>query len=330
MDNISETKSISFCFNAHFYDQLDNAVVLVSSDGNLQYYNELSAHYFQLNPSQINQFNFLKEVISLSTLQNKIYDLKFHYNATRFNFIASAQPIMHNDEQCWLLLLKQNNVSLDHLNQLDYMLMHDLKAPLRSLKGYCDMLKSMLSKNNYEHFERIINTIDKNANTMEELLNELHQYTLLHSHNINLEEVDLGEIFQERFSYFQKKYDRQLQLVIEETPPIQADRHLMINLIHHLLSNAFKATMNNEKGVIKVYTTVNNDKITYFVEDNGIGFNMQQKEKLFMLYQKLHTKKVFPGLGVGLPRVLKIMDLHHGMIDAESEVGVFSKFWFRI
>ncbi len=123
---------------------------------------------------------------------------------------------------------------------------------------------------------------------------------------------------------------RQVAIVIGELPPCQADPVLLTQVWVNLLSNAWKFTSNCGNARIEIGSSHDENETVYFVKDNGVGFDMEQADRLFGVFQRLHAEEDYPGTGVGLAIVERIVRRHGGRVWAEGQVGQGASFYFTL
>ncbi|MBL0124562.1 MAG: GHKL domain-containing protein [Betaproteobacteria bacterium] len=121
-----------------------------------------------------------------------------------------------------------------------------------------------------------------------------------------------------------------LQFEIEHIPPSRGDRTMMRQVFVNLLSNAIKYSRTKEKPIIKVGNSSTRDETIYFVKDNGVGFDMQRADKMFAVFQRLHSATEFEGVGIGLAFVKRIVTRHGGRVWAEGKVNEGATFYFAL
>jgi len=123
---------------------------------------------------------------------------------------------------------------------------------------------------------------------------------------------------------------RKVKFIIPEKITVLGDPNLLKIVLENLLYNAWKFTSKEEESIIEIGTIVKDSKLTYFIKDNGIGFDMQYAGKLFTAFQRLHSEKDYPGTGVGLTTVQRIIHRHNGEIYVESELNKGTTFYFTL
>ncbi len=191
-----------------------------------------------------------------------------------------------------------------------YIVSHDLRGPLRALNGYSQILIEDQSDKLSEQSVKMLNRIRSNVGKLESQLDDLLELSRVNRSEIKLEKVDLEKVVRQVLKSAAKKYE----LEITVTGPVYADKQLMQQLIRQLLSNALKFAKTDE--LLKIH--VGEKDNSFFIRDNGIGFEMQYAAKLFDVFSKLHPSSEFEGNGIGLAIARSIVNKHNGEISIES------------
>jgi PAS domain S-box-containing protein len=218
------------------------------------------------------------------------------------------------------------------LESFSYSVSHDLRAPLRAVDGFSSMLQSeygeQLSGNGLVLLERV----RSNARRMGALIDDLLKFSRLGRQPLNTRLVDPSEIVQTALEMLKNEYeDRPVEFQIHELPACHGDPSLLTQVWTNLLSNALKYSQKRPDARIEVGCLKNETgENVYFVKDNGVGFDMRYSDKLFGVFQRLHSENEFKGTGVGLALVHRIVTRHGGRIWAESEPGKGSTFYFTV
>jgi len=217
------------------------------------------------------------------------------------------------------------------LESFSYSVSHDLKAPLRAVIGFSQILNEDFAPQLTSESKRYISLIIENAENMGTLINDLLEFSRmgraeLHKTQVNL--YLLGERVKSELMTGIK--DRDLTIDIKDMPEVNADEKLIYHVILNLLSNAVKYTGKVEKAVVEFGCTSKNNEDIFYVKDNGIGFDMKYSEKIFDVFQRLHSVEEFPGTGIGLSIVKRIINKHEGKIWVESEKNKGTTFFFTI
>ncbi|HUJ32377.1 MAG TPA: PAS domain S-box protein [Candidatus Acidoferrum sp.] len=217
------------------------------------------------------------------------------------------------------------------LETFSYSVSHDLRAPLRHIDGFARILKeehaAELSPEAQNHLERILHAVSHMAQLIDDLLNLAH----IGRRGIVRERVKLDRVVQEAIAELPSGTNgRSVDWRIRPLPEADCDPGLMKVVFSNLLLNAVKFSRNQPDARIEVGTLPNAGSLTFFVRDNGVGFNPQCADKLFGVFQRLHTEREFEGTGVGLATVQRIVHRHGGEIWAESKPGEGATFFFTL
>lgn len=217
------------------------------------------------------------------------------------------------------------------LEAFSYSVSHDLRAPLRAIDGFVKVLATEYASKLDDEGKRIVGIIDKNTIQMGKLIDDLLSFSRLGRKEIKKEYVDMGPMVK-KLCDEQKALTptRDATCTIGELPEARADEDMIRVVWTNLLSNAFKYTGKKEKTVIEIGGKAEGDTVTYFVKDNGVGFDMKYVEKLFGVFQRLHSEEEFAGTGIGLANVKRIIERHGGKAWAEGEVDKGATFYFTL
>jgi PAS domain S-box-containing protein len=218
------------------------------------------------------------------------------------------------------------------LEAFSYSISHDLRAPLRSLDGFSQVLLEDYANQLDEQGKDYLQRIRKASQHMAELIDALFMLSRLTRKEMHYETVDLSTLAQATLAELrQTQPKRQIEVVIEEGLVVKGDPELLRVVMGNLLANAWKYTSRKPEPRIEVGALRQEDgKRTYFVRDNGAGFDMAFADKLFKAFQRLHTPNEFPGLGIGLATVQRTINRHGGRIWAEGKVGEGASFYFTL
>jgi len=233
-------------------------------------------------------------------------------------------------------LIHEQNLELEQLNKelesFCYSVSHDLKAPLRSISGYSTVLsedcKDQLDDNAKEYLGKIVSSAGRMATLIDSLL-DLSRISL---RTIKKKKVNLSEIVHEISGHLEERNPgRKLKFIIAENIFAQCDSNFISIALQNLLDNAVKYTKGREESVIEFGVDRKSEtEHIYFVRDNGVGYDEQYAAKLFKAFQRLHSPDEFPGTGVGLATVYRIITKHGGKIWSESVLGEGAVFYFTL
>ena len=218
------------------------------------------------------------------------------------------------------------------LENFAYSVSHDLHAPLRAIIGYSNILKEEYSNKLNEDGSDIIDVISRNASKMSRLINDILEFSRLGRKEIKKQKIDMNVLFNDVYNELILNIDsKNINFNIEnDLPIIQGDYSMIEILVTNLLSNAIKFSLNTQKPKITIKSKVETGFYRVSIADNGVGFNPKYKDKLFDVFQRLHSEKEFPGTGAGLSIAQRIVQKHGGKIWAQSQLGKGATFHFTI
>jgi len=217
------------------------------------------------------------------------------------------------------------------LEAFSYSVSHDLRAPLRHIGGFVDLL----SKNNSSQLDetglRYLNTISESTREMGNLIDALLTFSRFSRAELQRTKINSKNMVTRLFKSLSDDYNgRNIEFNISELPDAMGDENLINQVWVNLISNALKYSRNKEKTIIDIGGKIENDKTIYFIKDNGAGFDMKYADKLFGVFQRLHKARDFEGIGIGLANVNRIITRHGGKCWAEGEVGNGATFFFNV
>ncbi len=223
--------------------------------------------------------------------------------------------------------LKQKNIELE---QFAYVASHDLQEPLRTVSGFVELLKRHYKEETNENVIKYINYITDASDRMRRLVQDLLDYSRLGRERI-LEPIDCNSLVQEVLSDLTMAIQESKAVIkIDALPLISGYCTEMKLLFQNLLSNSLKFRKPDEPPVINISVTTREDCWQFSVADNGIGIDEKYWERIFVIFQRLHTKNEYEGTGIGLAHCKKITELHNGKIWVDSKRGDGATFYFTI
>ncbi|MFW5821161.1 MAG: transporter substrate-binding domain-containing protein [Bacteroidota bacterium] len=222
-------------------------------------------------------------------------------------------------------------LSNKELEAFSYSVSHDLRAPLRAINGFASFLSEDYSDKIDEEGKRYINTIRQNTAKMDQLISDMLNLSRITRAMINPGLVDMSEvawsIYHETASEEEKKV---FNLTIDKMRPAECDLSLIKQVWQNLIDNALKYSSKSEEKRILIGSESDTQEIVYYIKDSGAGFNEKYKDKLFGVFQRLHTENEFQGTGVGLAIVQRIVHRHGGKVWAESKINEGATFYFSL
>jgi PAS domain S-box-containing protein len=217
------------------------------------------------------------------------------------------------------------------LEAFSYSVSHDLRAPLRAVDGYSQVVLEDYGPQLPKEAQRYLETIRRGAQSMGILIDNLLTFSRLSRTPLQKQEVNTGLMVRSVLEgLLAERAGRQIEIRIADLPACQADPALLSQAWINLLSNALKYTRHRQPGVIDIGCKFEQGENIYYVRDNGAGFDMQYGHKLFGVFQRLHGKDEFEGTGVGLAIVQRIIHRHGGRVWAEAAVDRGATFYFTL
>jgi PAS domain S-box-containing protein len=217
------------------------------------------------------------------------------------------------------------------LEAFSYSVSHDLRAPLRAIDGYTNILLEEYTNNLDNEGRRICGVISSETKRMGQLIDDLLSFSRLSRSEFNISMVNMNELVNLVIEELSTVYNMsKIDLCIDDLPEVKGDLNLLRQVWTNLISNAFKFSAKKERPIIKIKGNIEKNRIVYSIEDNGAGFDMQYSEKLFGVFQRLHSSKEFDGTGVGLAIVQRIIHRHGGDIRVDAEPGKGAEFIFTL
>ncbi|AYB29215.1 sensor histidine kinase [Chryseolinea soli] len=216
------------------------------------------------------------------------------------------------------------------LEAFSYSVSHDLRAPLRSILGYSDILREDNFDQLNESGKQILNTVQQNARKMNTLIEDLLQFSKLGKKPLEKSQVNNQKLVRHIIEEMDPALTAKASISVSEMYPIEADISLLKQVWINLIGNAIKYSSKKEHPVIEIGSYKSGNEITFVVKDNGAGFDTRYADKLFGAFQRLHKYAEFPGTGVGLALVQRIINRHGGRVWAEGKVNEGAAFYFTL
>ncbi|MBO6623132.1 MAG: PAS domain-containing protein [Balneola sp.] len=202
------------------------------------------------------------------------------------------------------------------LESFSYSISHDLRAPLRSINGFSDILMEDYAEQLDDEGKRLMGIVKESAVTMGQLIDDILEFSRLGKKKIQKSEIDMTKLFESVCEAEADSYsDKQVDLKIDDLPNAMGDVALIKQVVVNLVSNAFKYSSKKDTIVINIgFDQSEENEAAYFIKDNGTGFKMEYHDKLFGVFNRLHSNNEYEGTGVGLAIVKRIINKHEGRI----------------
>jgi len=224
--------------------------------------------------------------------------------------------------------LEQANKELEAFS---YSVSHDLRAPLRGIDGFSQILldeyQDMVDEQGKNYLRRVRFATQRMAQLIDDMLN----LSRVSRAEINMKQVDLSEIaISIANELHENQPEREVEFIIQQGIKVKGDSHLLRIVLVNLIRNSWKFTSKHAKARIEFGIQTQNDRSVYFIRDDGAGFDMNYAQKLFGAFQRLHSIDEFPGTGIGLATVQRVIHRHGGNVWAEGEVEKGATIYFTI
>jgi PAS domain S-box-containing protein len=237
--------------------------------------------------------------------------------------------------------IKQLNMNLERniaqlqltnkeLESFSYSVSHDLRAPLRSINGYAQMIQDDHAQSFNEEAKRMFNVIRKNAKKMGTLIDDLLAFSRMGRKEITRVLIDFNKLVEPIIADLMQTAPANTKIVVHPLPGTEGDPALLSQVYINLISNAIKYSAKKETPAIELGAEEREEEFVYYVKDNGAGFDIQYAHKLFGVFQRLHSNEEFEGTGVGLAIVQRIIVKHGGKVWAEGKIDEGATFYFSL
>ncbi|AFZ48339.1 integral membrane sensor signal transduction histidine kinase [Cyanobacterium stanieri PCC 7202] len=230
-----------------------------------------------------------------------------------------------------LIKLNQNlKRSNEELEQFAYVASHDLQEPLRTITSFTEILAEEYNDSFDNTAKEYLKYISSSSQKMKKLIQDLLRLSKVSHKSQKLEQVNLNEIVKEAIDFVSPSiHQRKINISCQVLPHIQGDKVQLTHLWLNLISNALKF---NNNGLIEIKIGVENhdNNWLFYITDNGIGIDPEYQEKIFAIFQRLHSQHQYEGTGIGLALCQRVVSYHGGKIWVESELGKGSTFYFTM
>ena len=231
-------------------------------------------------------------------------------------------------------VIERTHELIDANNELEsfaYSVSHDLRAPLRHIFGFSELLQKEIVENLKETGKKYLKNIIESTKKMSVLIDDLLSFSRMGRTNLNLTKINLNKLIDEIIKLLENETkNRIVKFNIEKLPKIDGDLSMLRQVFVNLISNAIKYTQNKKNTLIEIGYKQDNENYIIYIKDNGIGFNSKYKDKLFGVFQRLHSDREYEGTGIGLAIVKRIISRHNGKVWAEGKMNKGATFYLSL
>ncbi len=207
----------------------------------------------------------------------------------------------------------------EELQQLVYSVSHDLRAPVRHIEGYADLVREEDATNLSEEGKHRLDRVISSAHRLGSMIDALLAYSRTRNASVNKSYIEVETLLANMLQTFKDSNPKQkISWTLGDLPGCYADRRMFTQIWENLISNAIKYSSKKESTLIEIDAESREEEIIYQIRDHGCGFNQDYSDKLFAVFQRLHTQRQYPGHGIGLANVARMVKLHAGKVWAES------------
>ncbi len=216
------------------------------------------------------------------------------------------------------------------LEAFTYSISHDLRAPLRIINGFTSMLAADFSEDLGGEAKRLMGLITDNVRNMGLMIEALTSYTHVGNWEMIIQCTDMDSIVKNTILEQSAISPVHVSFVTGELLPVVGDSMLLRNLWRNLVSNAIKFSAKIADPLVEIGCETSENEVTYYIKDNGVGFDMQYSQKLFTIFHRLHKKTEYEGIGAGLAIAQKIVLKHGGRLWADAHEHSGATFYFSL
>jgi len=266
--------------------------------------------------------------------KDEIGQLSQAFDEMTLNLKTSKEKIEKYSEHLEELVKQRTNelqIANKELEAFAYSVSHDLRAPLRHIYGFSELLGKRISNTLDKKSLKQLHNITDAAEKMGTLIDDLLAFSRIGRTEMHKTMFDLEQIIKKVKEEMEPEIKgRKIIWKIGRFPKVYGDPSLLQQVLINLVSNSVKFTSKRKEAKIEIGSQIKEKEYIFYVRDNGVGFDMQYKEKLFNVFQRLHTKEEFEGTGIGLANVHRIISRHGGRVWAESTLGEGAAFYFTL
>lgn len=291
----------------------------------LEHYDSLLDKYFDVHTWKIKENQVAVMFIDITERKKAEEELKSYRDELELK--------VHDRTAELNVLIGELKRSNEELQQFAYIVSHDLQEPLRTIASFTQLMerryKEQLNSDADEFMDYIVEAVKR----MQQLINDLLEFSRVTSNEREFKPVDVNEVLNTVLSNLKISIDENnVEIIYDNLPTLMADSSQLIQLFQNIIGNDIKFRKPDEQP--KIYVSAHKDEYKneyiFSIQDNGIGMEPQYTERIFTIFQRLHTQEEYSGTGIGLAIVKRIIERHGGRVWVESKFGVGSTFYFTL
>ena len=333
----------------------DKALKLFEIENKESFFQSDFRNFYDDQTSEMNAFDFFEKQVNIA-VENGISNFQFLASTNKDNnFWADGNVIVEmgsNGPRKLVFFIRDITENYNHRQELQkqhkklkkyiesnmqlenfaYVASHDLQTPLRTIISFTQLLNRSIKDRTNETEQDYMDFIIKATKNMQDLIQDLLNYSHVNNAKNNLVEINVSELLNEIQNELQFDIQKNNASIVFQNDPflIQADYFKLKQIFQNLMTNAMKFIKPDETPVVKISCKEEEKHWQFSVEDNGIGIDSQYQERIFLLFKRLHGKEEYEGTGIGLAMCKKIVEQHQGEIWLESKVDEGTTFHFSI
>ncbi|MFZ1809243.1 MAG: CHASE3 domain-containing protein [Cyclobacteriaceae bacterium] len=301
---------------------------MINSDANKNYTAKISA---VLTSMRSEENRLLNQRLISGQIRIRYFQTTFAVlMISTFFILIGVFLVINNSFKSRLIAEEKSRIINLELEAFTYSVSHDLRAPLRSIRGFTEVLQEEYGTVLGNEGNRLLNIVMRNASRMGQLIDDLLDFSRLGRKTLTFSKIQVRQMVTEIIQELTVHDPRNVKWEIQHMEDVRADANMMRQVWTNLISNALKYTKKVELPEIEIGSFPKYGATVYYVKDNGVGFDMKYSDKLFKVFQRLHNNQEFEGTGVGLALVQRIVSKHNGKIWAEARVNEGASFFFYI
>jgi two-component system, chemotaxis family, sensor kinase Cph1 len=287
---------------------------------------EIPEHHGQVRSSSRRSFELWKELVKGHSHPWKLVEIEAATELRK----SIVNSILHQSEELALLAINLERSNAE-LKQFAYVASHDLQEPLNQVTSYVKLLETRYGEKLDRDAHEFIGFAVEGVNLMQTLIDDVLAYSQVQINGVELQLIDAEAALERALSHLRRQIEATSAIVKSDPlPTILADATQLSQLFQNLIGNAIKFRTPNTIPEIQISATKQEKDWLFSVSAKGIGIDPQFSERIFAIFQRLHTREEYPGTGMGLTICKKIVEYHHGKIWVESKLGEYATFLFTI